>query len=110
MIALNTIHFNPYENGLDLESLIVFTLGSFVIISILLFYYSKIPKSTTSKNELENPIYQTNDILLQSNNVEANFIITEKTTSTFVKAFVYILIAIVVFTPLYKLFGVAHFL
>jgi hypothetical protein len=54
-------------------------------------------------------IYQSKDILLQSKALEANFIIAEKTTSTYTKTLVYIMILIVAFTPLYQLFGIAHF-
>ncbi|WP_299672723.1 hypothetical protein [uncultured Polaribacter sp.] len=110
MIALNTIPFFPYENGLDLFGLVMFSLGSVIIISVLLLYYNKIRKSNSSKDALETPIYQSKDILLQSNSLDANFIIAEKSTSTFVKILVYILIAFVAITPLYQLLGVEHFL
>lgn len=88
--------------------LLLFTLGSFVLISILLFYYNRIPKSNSSKSEFENPIYQSKDILLQSNNVDANFLITEKTTSTWVKFLVYILIVFVVIVPVNELFSAVN--
>ena len=108
MIALNLIHFFPYEYGLDLKALIAFSLGSFVVTSILLFYYNRIPKSNQPKIELDNPIYQSTDILLQSNSADANFVIAEKTTSTWVKILVYILIAFVVIIPVDELFGVVN--
>lgn len=110
MIGLNSIHFAPYEYGLDFVALVLFSFGSFMVISILLFYYSKIPKSNAPKDELETPIYQSKDVLLQSNSLETNFIIAEKTTSTWVKGFVFILIFLVVVTPLYQLLGVEYFI
>jgi len=109
MIALNLLGPYPFGNYTTSFDLLMFALGSFIIISILLLYYNKIPKSNNNKSELDNPIYQSKDILLQLNNLEANFIIAEKTTSTCTKTLVYIMILIVVFTPLYQLFGVAHF-
>lgn len=110
MISLNSIHFAPYEYGLDFAALVLCSFGSFMVISILLFYYSKIPKSNSSKSEIQTPIYQSKDILLQSNQVDANFLIAEKTTSTWVKAIIFLFIAIVIFTPFYELMGVAYFL
>ena len=55
-------------------------------------------------------MYSSKDILPQSNKAEANFIIVEKTTSTFIKFLVFVIIAIVVFTPLYQARGVDHFI
>ena len=106
-----TCCFGPCpEYRISAYDLLMFTLGSFVLISILFTYYNLIPKSNTSKDELEMPIYESTDILLQSNSVDVNFVIAEKTTSTFVKVFVCILIVIVALTPLYQLLGVEHFL
>jgi hypothetical protein len=66
MVALNTIPFKPYEYGLDLSAILVFTFGSFIIILVLLFYYNRIPKSNTPKDKLQSPIYQSKDLLLQT--------------------------------------------
>ena len=110
MISLNSIHFAPYEYGLDFAALVLFSFGSFMVISILLCYYSKIPKSNSSKSEIQTPIYQSKDILLQSNQVDTNFLIAEKTTSTWVKGFVFVLIFLLVVTPLYQLLGVDYFI
>tara|TARA_R110002126_G_scaffold291781_1_gene457955 strand:- start:26580 stop:26912 length:333 start_codon:yes stop_codon:yes gene_type:complete len=110
MIGLNSIHFAPYEYGLDFAALVLFSFGSFMVISILLFYYSKIPKSNAPKDELETPIYQSTDILLQSSSADANYLVTGKTTSTWVKGFVFVLFFLVVVTPLYQLLGVEYFI
>jgi hypothetical protein len=59
---------------------------------------------------LDIPMYSSKDILPQSNKAESNFIIVEKTTSTFIKFLVVVIIAIVVFTPLYQSLGVDHFI
>ena len=109
MIALNLLGPYPFGNYTTFFDLLMFALGSFVVISILLLYYNKIPKSNNSKPKFDNSLYQFKDILLQSNNLDANFILAEKTTSTFTKTLVYIMILIVAFTPLYQLFGVDHF-
>ena len=96
--------------SLSAYDLLMFGIGSIILISILLFYYNRIPKSNSSKSDLQNPIYQSSDILLQSNSQEINFVIPEKTTSTWVKGFVFILIFLVVITPLYQLLGVEYFI
>ena len=107
LFVINCFGYNNEPNAYDL---LMFALGSFVIVSILLAYYNRIPKSNSSKTQLENPIYQTKDILLQANSLDANFLIEQKTKSTFVKVIVYILIALVALTPLYQLLGVEYFL
>jgi len=109
MIRLNSIPFTPYEFGLDLIGLLLFGIGSFVLISMLLFYYNRIPKSNSQKSEFQNPIYQSKDILLQQNSINGNYLIAEKTSSTWVKTIIYIFIAIIIFTPFYELIGVAYF-
>lgn len=67
-------------------------------------------KKLIKRPKLDNPIYKTKDILLQSNNNDANFILVENTTSTLVKTFVYFMILVLVFTPVYKLLGTGYFL
>jgi len=47
--------------------------------------------------------------LLQQNSINGNYLMAEKTSSTWVKAIIYIFIAIIIFTPFYELIGVAHF-
>jgi hypothetical protein len=46
---------------------------------------------------------------LQTNEVNTNFLIAKKTTSTLVKGIVFVLIFLVVVTPLYQLLGVEYF-
>lgn len=158
-----------YKNDPNAYDLFMFGLGSFAIISILLFYYSKIPKSNFKENdiqterkisrlpkmilylsilipiiillvdffnfgnlftsfdiimlssitavilylnitpeikklikrpELDNPIYQTKDILLQSNRNDMNYTGVKETTSKWVKTVVYITIFLLVLFPL----------
>lgn len=110
MINLNSIHFTPYEFGIDFFGLVIFSLGAMVVISILLFYYNRIPKSSKKEDNLQNPIYQYNDVLLQTRVVGSNHLSVEKTTSTWVKMVLYLVIAIVIFTPFYKLIGVNYFI
>jgi hypothetical protein len=163
-----------YKNDPNAYDLFMFGLGSFAIISILLFYYSKIPKSNFKENdiqterkisrlpkmilylsilipiiillvdffnfgnlftsfdiimlssitafilysnitpeikklikrpELDNPIYQTKDILLQSNSTNVSFVITERTTSIWVKVIAFVLIFSIAFTPFQEFLG-----
>ena len=109
MTALNLLGPYPFGNYTTFFDLVMFALGSFVIISMLLLYYSKIPKSNNPKSEFDNPIYLAKDTLLQTTNSEENLLLVEKTTSTFTKILIYTMILIVGFTPLYQLFGVGHF-
>lgn len=96
--------------SLSFYDLSIFGLGSFILVSILLLFYNIIPKSNSGKRDLDTPIYQTKDILLQSNSLDASFIIAEKTTSTWAKVITFIMIVVVLFTPLYKLLGTGYFL
>jgi hypothetical protein len=98
-----------YDNSQDFIYLFYFALGTFGVISILLFYYNRIPKSNQLKDINESPIYQSKDVLLQEISTEGNYLIAEKTTSTWVKAIIYIFIAIIIFTPFYELIGVEYF-
>jgi hypothetical protein len=54
--------------------LLMLSLGSFIVISVLLFYYNRIPKSNQPRSEFQNPIYQSKDILLQQNSVNGNYL------------------------------------
>jgi hypothetical protein len=90
---------NTYSSSEHLNQLLLFALGSFVIISMLLLYYSKIPESTHPISELDNPIYQTKDILLQSNSADASFVMPETKTSVLVKIVTFILIVFLALTP-----------
>jgi len=78
MIALNLLGPYPFGNYTTFFDLLMFALGSFLLISILLLYYNKIPKNNISKPKFDNPLYQSKDILLQSNNFDGNLILAEK--------------------------------
>ena len=95
--------------SLSFYDLSIFALGSFILVSILLLYYHKISKSNTPNSEFDNPIYQTKDIILQSNSLNASFIIAEKTTSIWIKVITFIMIFVISFTPLYQLLGTGYF-
>lgn len=95
-----------YQNEPNAFDLLMFAFGAFVLVSILLFYYNRISISNNPKKEVDNPIYQTKDILLHSNSNKASFAIAEKTSSSWVKFLVFCLIAFLIFTPLQQLFGV----
>lgn len=110
MISLNALGPNIFGNPLSAYDLMIFTLGSIVLILSLLFYYNRIPKSKSSKNQLDTPIYESKDILLQSKIEDANYLAVEKSTSFWVKTLIYIMIGIVIFIPLYKLLGTDYFL
>lgn len=171
LLVINCFGYQNDPNGYDL---FMFGLGSFVVISILFFYYNNIPKSNFEENDMEierkvsrlpkliiylliiipsimilvdlfdfgnlftvfdifmlislttlilyfnispeikkivykpqldNPIYQTKDILLQSNSAEASFVIGKKSTSTLVKVLVFVLIFSFAFTPFQEFLG-----
>ncbi|KGL62251.1 hypothetical protein [Polaribacter sp. Hel1_85] len=101
---INSINFSVinclgYKNEPNAFDFLMFTLGSFVIISMLLLYYNRIPKSNHPISELDNPIYQTKDILLQSNSADVSFVISETKTSVLVKIVTFILILFLALTP-----------
>jgi hypothetical protein len=109
MIALNLFDFSsPFGSSLSGFHVLMFSIGSLFVISLLLFYYNKIPKSSNPISELDNPIYQIKDILLQSSNSDANFMITQSTTSTWVKILAFVLIAFVVIIPVDQLFSIVN--
>lgn len=99
---------NYFYWSMSAYDLLMFGLGSFVIISFLLFYYNRIPKSNNPISELDNSIYQTKDILLQSSSSDANFIMTQSTTSAWVKILAFVLIAFVVIIPVDQLFSIVN--
>jgi hypothetical protein len=105
ILVIEFFNFGNLFTGFD-----IFMLSSLTTIMLYLNITPKIIKKIVKKQNLKNPIYQTKDIFLQSNSLDANFIIAERTTSTFVKVFVCILIVLVALTPLYQLLGVEHFL
>ncbi|WP_303435157.1 hypothetical protein [Tenacibaculum sp. 1_MG-2023] len=72
---------------------------SVILVSILLTYYNRIPKSNVTTDKLNNPIYQSSDILLKSKSNETNFVIAKKSTSTFVKVLACLLILYIIITP-----------
>jgi len=92
-----------------LSTLLEFALGSFIIVLILLFYYNRISKSNAQKDKLESTIYELRDILLQSKPNNAHVLMPNKTTSIWVKGFIFIIIFIVAFTPLYELLEFEYF-
>ncbi|WP_189663241.1 MULTISPECIES: hypothetical protein [unclassified Polaribacter] len=109
MLAFNATP-SFYDELLSGYDILLFALGSCIVISVLLLYYSQIPENKNSKSALDKPLYQSKDVLLQSNNLEANFINTKKSASTFTKLFVFVLVFWVIFIPLYQLLGVNHFI
>ena len=109
---LDLIHccFGPcYEPTLSFYDLYVLGLGSIVIISLLLLYYNKIPKTNTN-NLPETLIYQSKDILLQEKSADGVYLTQEKTLSIWAKLTIYLLVIIAITTPLYQLFGIGHFI
>ena len=108
MIALNLLGPCPFGYNPNAYDLLMFASGSIAVISLLMLYYNKIPKTNRSKSVLDNPIYQTKDILLHSNSRDNNFIITQKTTSAWVKILVFVLITLVVIIPLDQLFSLVN--
>ncbi len=91
--------------------LLMFSVGSFVVISFLLMYYDILSRKSNNRNQIElsNPIYQSSDILLQSKNNDASFVIAKKSTSTFVKIIVFILVLYILFNPLNQYLNFDYF-
>jgi hypothetical protein len=77
----------------------IFMLSS---LAALILYLNITPeiRKIVKRPRLETPIYQTKDILLQSNSGDVNYIGVKETTSKWVKAFVYITIFLLVVFPL----------
>jgi len=98
-----------YDNSPSTFDILIFALGSFIVISIILLYYSKTSKSNISKSELDNPIYLSKDTLFQTTNTDTNPIFADNIISKFIKFLVYTVITIVIFTPLHQLLGVEYF-
>lgn len=76
----------------------VFMLCSLVALILYLNITPKIEK-VLYRQELNNPIYQTKDILLQSNSADASFVMPETKTSVLVKIVAFILILFFALTP-----------
>ncbi|WP_435261116.1 hypothetical protein [Tenacibaculum sp. nBUS_03] len=106
MIALNFLVINPFENLIT--SFDIFVLSS---LFILIHYLKCIEKPIKIKDdistlEIDMPIYNSKDIILQGNN---NYFTKDK-NSIWVELFVVVFVVIVMITPLYKLLGVEYFL
>ncbi|WP_299106257.1 hypothetical protein [uncultured Tenacibaculum sp.] len=111
MIGLNTFLFISYFKDL-ITGFDLFIICSIIILVNYLKYLEK-PKSNSvslDNLELDSPLYQTNDILLQGNNLELEFKPFAERTSIWVKTIVFVLIFLVAVTPLYQLLGTEYFL
>jgi len=102
ILFIEFFNFGNLFTGFD-----VFMLCSLVALILYLNITPKIEK-VLYRQELDNPIYQTKDVFLQSNSSSANLIITQSATSTWVKVLAFILIAFVVVIPVDQLFGVVN--
>jgi hypothetical protein len=74
-------------------------LSSLVTLILYLNITSEI-RGFVKKPKLKNPIYQSKDILLQSNSTALNYFGVKETTSTWVKTLVYVSILLLVLFPL----------
>jgi hypothetical protein len=101
MIALNLLNFSsPFGSSLSGFHVSMFAVGSLFVVSVLLLYYNKIPKSPPQKNNLNSSIYQSRDVLLQDRNFDANYLGVRETTSKWLKTLVYITIVLLIIFPL----------
>jgi len=104
MTFLNLLpHYPFFDRVLSAYDLLMFSLGAFVIITILLLYYIRIPKSNQPKSYLQTLIYQSKDILLQSNYTDSNVLFVKEKASAWVKVVSFILVVIVAVTPFFEL-------
>ncbi len=100
------VEFLNYGNTFSTFDIIM--LSSITTLILYTNLTSKI-KKVTKRSNLNNPIYQSKDIILQSNSLNASFIIAEKTTSVWIKVITFIMIIVISFTPLYQLLGTGYF-
>ncbi|WP_405564207.1 hypothetical protein [Polaribacter sp. Asnod6-C07] len=107
LIVINCLGYKQFPDAYDL---LMFGLGSFILIIILGLYYNRIPESNRIKSDLQNPIYQSKDVLFQTRLNKANYLVSEKRTSTGISLMICLIIAVVIFTPVYKLLGTGYFL
>ena len=108
MIHLNTIHFGYQVTWIDT---LLFALGAFVFIRILLFYHYKLTSKQNKFTEsiFENPIYQTKDVLLQDKVASPNYFPVKKTVSIWSKIVLYIIIGFLITIPFFELIGIESF-
>jgi len=83
---------------------------NFFMALFLFFTLKQEVKRVIFKENLINPIYQSKDILLQSNSIDSKLLSVEQTSSIWVKMVLYFFIIVLVFTPVYKLLGTGYFL
>ena len=97
--------FNYYSNeGLSAGELALFTLVSCILVSVLLYYYSKIThKRAEHSKQMDSPIYHSKDFFSQEVIGDSNFVLATKTTSVWVKFMVYICIVVIAVSPMLKL-------
>ena len=98
MIAFNATP-SFYQELLSGYDILIFALGSFILVTILLWYYNRISKSNNSNSALEIQLYQSKDFLFGSMNQNDGFLTNTKSTSTFLKVILYFLTAIFILTP-----------
>ena len=100
---------NHFENLVTSFDLLLIGL---LLLLVSLLEYLELPRTQkkVKENVLNNPIYHSKDVLLQSKVENANYLVVEKSQSILVKGLIYAMILVVVFTPLYKLLGTDYFL
>jgi hypothetical protein len=111
LVLLNCLRSSQELSG---YGLIIFSLGCFLIVSMLLWYARKIStgQKTILNNFNETPFYQSKDVLLQERTLESTLqhIPIKTTASVFTKTIIAILVFAVFFTPLHELLNTGYFI
>ena len=99
MRYLNLFSWSYYYKDLSIIDLLVFTAIAFVLVSILLFYYERTSgKGNGFSSQIDIPIYNSKDILLQERVGGSNFALAEKNISITSKVIIYSLAIIIAVT------------
>ena len=111
MSFLTFISPYQYNSSLSGEELLLFAFFTLSIVLLLSIYYQKISnkyhKSIVSKES--EPIYTYKNVLLQEISSNTKSIPMVAKTSMTLRVIAFVLIILVVTTPLYQLFNVNHF-
>lgn len=106
MIALRLLGDSYWYSTISWAGLFIFSIGAIICCTILSWFYNKINHKTNNVSiEIEKPIYDFKDLLLQDKIGHSNYLTLEN-SSIWVKAVVYVLIFLVAITPFSELLGI----
>ena len=107
MLVINCLgnYFDSEMSGVDL---FVFFIGASLVLSLLSWYYGKIPNksSIVSLNSESSVFYDLRDVFLQEKSNIKDYHLVNENKSVWVKLVVFVLVLLVATTPLFELFGI----